>query len=132
MENEKIAELVSKKIYNVTENETDFAVQLLIEKLCNEKTNRIYADKLTFRGYLYLFRKFLENDNRFTIHNTKKTLLTPSEYIKELNGFNLNYGINGAGEICYRDMEIMGLGTALFRTKLTTKFYKHWSKCFNL
>ena len=33
MENEKIAELVSKKIYNVTENETDFAVQLLIEKL---------------------------------------------------------------------------------------------------
>jgi hypothetical protein len=33
MENEKIAELVSKKIYNVIENETDFAVQLLIEKL---------------------------------------------------------------------------------------------------
>jgi len=97
--------------------------QLLIEKLYNEKTNRIYADKLTFRGYLYLFREFLEDDNRFTIYNTKKTLLNPSEYIKELNGFNLNYGINGAGEICYRDMEIMGLSTALFRTKLTTKFH---------
>lgn len=29
MENEKIAKLVAKKIYNVSENETDFAVQLL-------------------------------------------------------------------------------------------------------
>jgi hypothetical protein len=33
MENKKIAELVSKKIYGVAQNETDFAVQLLIEKL---------------------------------------------------------------------------------------------------
>jgi hypothetical protein len=33
MENEKIAELVANKIYNVNENETDFAVQLLVEKL---------------------------------------------------------------------------------------------------
>jgi hypothetical protein len=33
MENKKIAELVAKKIYNFTENETDFAVQLLVEKL---------------------------------------------------------------------------------------------------
>ena len=33
MENKKIAELVAKKIYEVSQNETDFAVQLLIEKL---------------------------------------------------------------------------------------------------
>lgn len=33
MENKKISELVSKKIYDVVQNETDFAVQLLIEKL---------------------------------------------------------------------------------------------------
>ena len=33
MENKKIAELVSKKIYGVPQNETDFAIQLLIEKL---------------------------------------------------------------------------------------------------
>lgn len=43
MENEKIAELVSKKIYNVTENETDFAVQLLIEKLTIPKDVKSYT-----------------------------------------------------------------------------------------
>jgi uncharacterized FlgJ-related protein len=30
--------------------------------------------------------------------------------------------LNGAGEICYRDMEILGLGTALFRPKLLVQF----------
>jgi hypothetical protein len=33
MENKKIAKLVAEKIYGVSQNETDFAVQLLIEKL---------------------------------------------------------------------------------------------------
>jgi hypothetical protein len=33
MENKKIAKLVAEKIYGVPQNETDFAVQLLIEKL---------------------------------------------------------------------------------------------------
>jgi hypothetical protein len=97
--------------------------QLLIEELYKNKTKRIYPEKLTFRGYLYLFRRFLENDNRFTIYDTQKNYLTPNEYIKELDSFNLNFSINGAGEICYRDMEILGLGTTLFRTKLTTKFH---------
>ena len=97
--------------------------ELLIETLYSNKTNRIYPEKLTFRGYLYLFRKFLESDNRFNMYNTQNSYLSPSDYIRELNGFNLNFSINGAGEICYRDMEILGLGTALFRTKLTTKFH---------
>lgn len=97
--------------------------QVLIEKLYNERTERIYPEKLTFRGYLYLFRHFLKSDNRFNIYSSQINYLTPSEYIKELDGFKLNFSINGAGEICYRDMEIMGLGTALFRTKLTTKFH---------
>jgi hypothetical protein len=33
MEIEKIAELISEKLYNPTETDTDFAFQLLIEKL---------------------------------------------------------------------------------------------------
>lgn len=43
MENQKIAELVSKKIYNVSETETDFAVQLLIEKLIIPEDVKIYT-----------------------------------------------------------------------------------------
>lgn len=43
MEDEKIAELVSKKIYNVTENETDFAIQLLVEKLTIPQSVKSYT-----------------------------------------------------------------------------------------
>lgn len=43
MENEKIAELVSKKIYNVSENETDFAIQLLVEKLTMPQSVKSYT-----------------------------------------------------------------------------------------
>lgn len=43
MENKKIAELVSKKIYNVTENETDFAIQLLVEKLTMPQSVKSYT-----------------------------------------------------------------------------------------
>jgi hypothetical protein len=31
--------------------------------------------------------------------------------------------LNGAGQICFRDMEILGLGTALFRPKLSVDFH---------
>jgi hypothetical protein len=43
MENERIAELVANKIYNVTENETDFAVQLLVEKLTMPEDVKSYT-----------------------------------------------------------------------------------------
>ena len=43
MEDKKIAELVSQKIYNVTETETDFAVQLLVEKLTIPQKVKCYT-----------------------------------------------------------------------------------------
>jgi hypothetical protein len=33
MENKKIAELVANKIYGIPDTETDFAIQLLVERL---------------------------------------------------------------------------------------------------
>lgn len=108
----------------------------LIEELYSEKqiihnnpsngiTGRIYPNKLMFRGYLYLFRKHLESDNRFNILNgrVQENYLDYRDYIRELNKYNLNLSLNGAGEICYRDIEILGLGTALIRPKLTAKFH---------
>lgn len=44
MENERIAELVGKKIYNVTENDTDFAFQLLVEKLTMPSDVKSYTE----------------------------------------------------------------------------------------
>lgn len=73
-------------------------------------------EKPTFFGCLYTFREFLTNDDRF---NVQKSFLPFKEYIEDLHRQKLCFSING-GEISPRDVEIMGLGNALFRTKLRT------------
>ncbi len=81
---------------------------------------RLYPDKLIFRGYTYLFRKHLINDSRFDIRVDK---VDEPTYLSELDSYALNFSPNGAGEICFRDFEIMGLGSALFRQKLGVEFH---------
>jgi hypothetical protein len=98
-------------------------IEKKIEELYEQKNRRIYPSKLTFRGYLYQFRKFLESDDRFNMISKQTSILSQEEYMKELDKSKLNFNVNGAGEICNRDMEILGLGTALFRTKLVAKFH---------
>jgi hypothetical protein len=95
----------------------------LIDELYHQKNKRIYLEKPTFRGYLYQFRSFLESDDRFDMKSVKTSYIGNSEYMKELDNNHLNFSVNGAGEVCNRDIEILGLGTALFRTKLVAKFH---------
>lgn len=99
-----------------TENENT------IEKVYNSDKKRIYPDKLTFRGYLYNFRKYLKSDYRFNIINKENNFLNYEEYIYDLGKYHINLSLNGAGEICNRDIEILGTGTALFRPQLSVKF----------
>jgi hypothetical protein len=95
-----------------------------IKELSKTKNNqRIIPEKPSFKGLLYLFRKYLKNDDRFNVLSTDEgEYLQYSKYIEHLNKYAINMSLNGAGEICYRDMEIMGLGSALFRPKLVVKF----------
>ena len=44
MKNEKIAELVAKKVYGDNSEKTDFAIQLLIEKLVLAKDIASYTE----------------------------------------------------------------------------------------
>lgn len=81
---------------------------------------RLMPDKLSFNGNLYLFRDFLSKDNSF---NVKRQYLQAPDYIQSLHKNCINLSLNGAGEICYRDMEILGIGSALFRPKLTNQFH---------
>jgi len=81
---------------------------------------RSMPNKLSFNGDLYLFRDFLSKDDSF---NVKRQYLQASDYIQSLHSNCINLSINGAGEICYRDMEILGVGSALFRPKLTNQFH---------
>jgi hypothetical protein len=88
-----------------------------------DNNDRIIPEKPQFKGFLYLFRKYLESDDRFFVREKGNgEYLQFTDYIKHLNKFAINMNLNGAGEICYRDMEILGLGTALFRPKLLVQF----------
>tara|TARA_R110002167_G_scaffold361872_1_gene580565 strand:- start:109 stop:1041 length:933 start_codon:yes stop_codon:yes gene_type:complete len=84
---------------------------------------RVIPNKPMFKGNLYLFREYLKQDDRFNVLSTGDGKYLPfPDYIRHLNKYAINMSLNGAGEICYRDMEIMRLGTALFRPKLVTRF----------
>jgi len=99
------------------------SIENQIEILYNQRNERLYPNKLSFRGLLYQFREYLSQDNRFNVIDKNQSFLDEKRYIEELNASNLNFSINGAAEICNRDIEILGLGTALFRTKLNPKFH---------
>jgi hypothetical protein len=45
MKNKKIAELVGKKIFEPSEDETDYAIQLLVEKLTMPSDIKSYSAK---------------------------------------------------------------------------------------
>ena len=106
----------------------------LYAKRIESGSPRIYPQKPAFRGQLYLFRRHLFDDERFEIKGEfyklnekgevvpgETSRLPPKEYLEELDSRALNLSLNGTGEICFRDMEILGLGTALFRPKLVTE-----------
>ena len=100
-----------------------------VDKVINElrdinNKDRVIPKTPMFKGYLYLFREYLKKDNRFHIKETgEDNILSHPDYIKHLNQFSINMSLNGASQICNRDMEILGLGTALFRPKLSSNFY---------
>jgi len=103
--------------------------RLDVDETCNKLSmfvnqERVMPNKPMFRGKLYLFREYLKQDERFDILSTDDDggYLPVFDYIRHLNKYAINMSLNGAGEICYRDMEIMRLGTALFRPKLVTRF----------
>lgn len=77
---------------------------------------------LSFRGNLYLFRKFLSSDKRFNIVNTYYENLDETEYYKELLSNTISLSLNGTGEICHRDIESFAASCVVIRPELTVKF----------
>ena len=53
MENEKIAELISERLYGLTASETDFAFQLFVEKIVLPFSVRSYTN-LDMKRYVLL------------------------------------------------------------------------------
>lgn len=76
---------------------------------------------LTFRGYLYGNRLQLKNHGKIKITHEK---ITPIEkYFDDLTDTKICLSLDGAGEICNRDIEIMSAKSVLLRPKLTFKFH---------
>lgn len=83
----------------------------------SEKTK----NDLVFRGYLYGERYKLSQVGLLDINDQK---ITPdTNYFQDLTNNKICLSLNGAGQICNRDMEILGARSVLLRQELTSKFY---------
>jgi hypothetical protein len=77
-------------------------------------------NNLKFRGAVYSIRKELMDLNSDIVTNS---ILPIKEYMEEINNNKICLSLNGAAEICNRDMEILSVGSVLFRPILTQKFH---------
>ena len=75
---------------------------------------------LLFRGNTYLFREYIQNDDRFDV---RTDTINELEYIKELQENFISLSLNGTGEICHRDIESFASKCAVIRPQLTVKFH---------
>ena len=91
----------------------------------HKDSERTLPDKLRFRNFPNdPFREYITNDSRFEGIDKRKNILMVDDYIKELASHKVNLSINGHAEVCHRDMEILGLGNVLLRTKFVSKFHE--------
>ena len=82
-------------------------------------------DGLHFRGKTYLFRKYLENDDRYTILDTSngKNGIGNKNFLDELSSLKISLCLNGTAEITYRDIESFAVKTPVLRPTLTCEFH---------
>jgi hypothetical protein len=78
-------------------------------------------NELIFRGFLYGDRLSLSNVGKIKILNDK--IYPESSYFDDLTNNKICLSLNGAGEICNRDIEILSARSVLFRPKLNQKFH---------
>lgn len=75
---------------------------------------------LVFRGRLYGYRKLL---NLRYPKNILEDTIPQIDYLNEISNNKINLSLNGAAEICHRDMEILSTSSVLLRPKLHVKFH---------
>jgi hypothetical protein len=96
---------------------TEFDDLHLNRKKVKDKQN----SNLEFRGYLYAERHSLAETGKLNILSQK--IHPNTEYYESLNNNKICLSLNGAGEICNRDIEILSSGSVLFRPELKQKFH---------
>ena len=93
-------------------------------EILSEQRRKIFQDKqnynLFFRGFLYGERLKMKE---YKPQHFTDSRLTPEQYFDELNNSRISMSLNGAGEICNRDLEILCVGSVLLRPELNQKFH---------
>jgi len=94
-------------------------IEKTINSINTDFQKKIY-DNLIFRGFLYSSRFLLDS----IANSSSKTLkihsdrLSYVDYTNEINAHKIGLSLDGAAEICNRDIEILGVGSVLLRPKL--------------
>ena len=78
-------------------------------------------NKLEFRGFLYNERLLLSNIGDIKIIDKK--IFPIRDYFDDLTNNKICLSLNGAGEICNRDIEILSARSVLLRPKLNLRFH---------
>jgi hypothetical protein len=81
--------------------------------------DKIISD-LHFRGFLYHERKLMQQYKPELFSEQRKST---EDYFNELNSNKICLSLNGAGEICNRDLEILSCGSVLIRPELSQRFH---------
>lgn len=84
-----------------------------------KKSSEFRKQGLFFRGLFYGEREYCHfNNTHSEIEVTNKDYKDLSEYTYELANYRCGLSFTGAAEICFRDMELMGLGIPIIRPLL--------------
>lgn len=90
-----------------------------------KKSSEFRKQGLFFRGLFYGEREYCYfNNTHSEIRVTNKDYKNLPEYAYELADYRCGLSFTGAAEICFRDMELMGLGIPIIRPLLTSVEFK--------
>ncbi len=117
--------------YNVEHTPFQYPLGVINSDVYINKHTKTYdpqkkIKKAIFIGAMYGTRKsvcdILKKHPLFEIHDNQQ-VYHGYEYFKKLSDYRIGISMNGNGEFCLRDLEIMGLNLPLFRPKLKTQFH---------
>ena len=94
-----------------------------IQELNSKNVTKFIPEIPKFRGFCMGIRTYLLKDKRFNIIDTREEKLSIEDYLAEINNHKINLSFNGIGEVSHRDIDILGLGNVLLRSKLSVKFH---------
>jgi hypothetical protein len=93
------------------------------------KETKLKKNKSFFNGLIYGYRENILNTlskiDFFDIKNktNPKEYQNKNDYYQELSSYKFGLSLNGAANICYRDLELFGLGIVNLRQPLNSKTF---------